>query len=225
MKLKTSGISKYLMETLKTLQEYPLFDDYNLVGGTALSLQLGHRISIDIDLFTEKDMDRTAIGDFVKSKIDINAKIRNNSVNIFQMVLEKENLKIDFVKLPYGLLDPLIITEGIRMVGLNDISAMKISATGTRGYEAKDFFDLYYLLKEMTIDTIFDNFKKKYGSNDILHYVRSSIYFDDVPDNSWKALKPLKEVISKDQIKEKLIYEVTEYQKRIIKSKANTNIQ
>ena len=213
------------METLKTLQEYPLFDDYNLVGGTALSLQLGHRISIDIDLFTEKDMDRTAIGDFVKSKIDINAKIRNNSVNIFQMVLEKENLKIDFVKLPYGLLDPLIITEGIRMVGLNDISAMKISATGTRGYEAKDFFDLYYLLKEMTIDTIFDNFKKKYGSNDILHYVRSSIYFDDVPDNSWKALKPLKEVISKDQIKEKLIYEVTEYQKRIIKSKANTNIQ
>jgi len=225
LKLKTSGISKYLMETLKTLQEYPLFDDYNLVGGTALSLQLGHRISIDIDLFTEKDMDRTAIGDFVKSKIDINAKIRNNSVNIFQMVLEKENLKIDFVKLPYGLLDPLIITEGIRMVGLNDISAMKISATGTRGYEAKDFFDLYYLLKEMTIDTIFDNFKKKYGSNDILHYVRSSIYFDDVPDNSWKALKPLKEVISKDQIKEKLIYEVTEYQKRIIKSKANTNIQ
>ena len=72
----------------------------------------------------------------------------------------------------------------------------------------------------MTIDKIFDNFIKKYQQKDFLHYVRSVIFFDDVPDSSWNALKPLKEKVSKNEIQDKLIKEVTDFQKRYIHSKA-----
>lgn len=219
MKLKTEGINEYLLKTLKKIQRDELFNDFNLVGGTALSLHIGHRISDDIDLFTDKKFNRETIEYFIKNNIDKNAKIINNQGNIFQMFIEKERLKLDFVELPYPLLDPVIKTEEIRLAGINDISAMKVAATGTRGYEAKDFFDLYYLLKEITIDKIFDNFIKKYQQKDFLHYVRSVIFFDDVPDSSWNALKPLKEKVSKNEIQDKLIKEVTDFQKKYIHSR------
>jgi len=219
LKLKTEGINEYLLKTLKKIQRDELFNDFNLVGGTALSLHIGHRISDDIDLFTDKKFNRETIEYFIKNNIDKNAKIINNQGNIFQMFIEKERLKLDFVELPYPLLDPVIKTEEIRLAGINDISAMKVAATGTRGYEAKDFFDLYYLLKEITIDKIFDNFIKKYQQKDFLHYVRSVIFFDDVPDSSWNALKPLKEKVSKNEIQDKLIKEVTDFQKKYIHSR------
>jgi len=223
LKLKTLGINDYLLKTLKIIQNDKLFDDFYLVGGTALSLQLGHRVSDDIDLFTDKNMNRDAIYDYLRININKDIKIVNNEGSIFQLYIEKERLKLDFVKLPYNLIDPLIKTEGVRLAGKNDISAMKIAATGQRGNEAKDYFDLYYLLKDMSIDKMFENFKKKYQMNDILHYVRSVIYFDDVPEKSWKALKPIKDKVSITMIKNKLINEVTDYQRRNIKNKINND--
>ena len=91
---------------------------------------------------------------------------------------------------------------------------MKIAAAGQRGNEAKDYFDIYHLLKYIPIEKMFENFKIKYQMNDILHYIRSVIYFDDVPENSWKALKPIGEIVSINMIKDKLIREVTDYQRR-----------
>ena len=52
MGLKKEGIDSFLLEVLLKLQDEEKFNDYALVGGTALSLQIGHRISTDIDLFT-----------------------------------------------------------------------------------------------------------------------------------------------------------------------------
>jgi hypothetical protein len=161
-------------------------------------------------------MDRDAIFDYIRKNIDESVKIINNQGSIFQLMIEKEKLKIDFVELSYGLIDPLIEIEGIRMIGKNDLAAMKVSATGTRGYEAKDFYDLYFLLNYMTIDKVFDNFKIKYGTNDILHYVRSVIFFDDVPKESWEALKPIQELIPQYKIKERLTREVIAFEKKIL---------
>ena len=221
MKLKTLGINEYLLKTLKTIQGDKLFDDFYLVGGTALSLQIGHRVSDDIDLFTEKNINKNAIFDYLKKYINNDVKIINNEGSIFQLYIEKEKLKLDFVELPYKLLDPLIKIDGIRLIGKNDISAMKISAAGQRGNEAKDYFDIYYLLKYMSVEKMFENFKKKYQMDDILHYVRSVIYFDDVPEKSWKALKPIKDIVSNITIKNKLIKEITNYQEESIKNSLN----
>jgi hypothetical protein len=212
------GITDFLWNSLRTIQNDPLFRDYYLAGGTALSLHIGHRISNDIDLFTKNDLQREEIFDFVKTNISEKAKIINNQGRIFQLFMEKEKLKIDFVQFPYELLDPLIETEGIRLAGKNDLAAMKISAAGTRGNEAKDFVDLYFLLREMPIDTMFENFKKKYKTGDVLQYVRSVMFFDDVTQASWAALKPTNEIFFEKDIKEKLIQEVIKYERSILRT-------
>ena len=220
MKLKKVGINNFLWETLCKLQDEELFKSYNLVGGTALSLQIGHRISTDIDLFTEEKLNKEEIFNFVK-KIDRNVEIVNSSGAIFQIFFPNTNpekeLKVDFVSYEYPLLEPLVKNDdGIRLIGKNDISAMKMSATGTRGYEARDFVDLYYLLKEIPIEKIVDNFKKKYKTENIQHYLRSMNYFNDVSKESWESIKMIHDKLNSKDIRKTLDFEVNKYWKNIL---------
>ena len=213
MDLKKEGVSNILLKSLCILQKNSLFKDYYLVGGTALSLHIGHRISEDIDLFTNSKLKKEEILSFIKSNISDDIKITNSEEKILQLYSDNKKLKIDFVELPYKLINPLIKKDGICLVGMDDLAAMKVSATGTRGNEAKDFVDLYYILKYMSIEKIFDNFKKKYETNDILHYVRSAMYFDDIKEDSWKSIKIMYDKdISKHIIMNTLTNEIKKYQ-------------
>ena len=195
------------------MQKSELFKNFYLVGGTAFTLQIGHRISDDIDLFTPDKLDKEMILDFVQNEISHDFGVLKGGNSIYQLYNDVEKLKLDFVCFPYKLLDPLIEAEGIRMITKNDLSAMKVSAVGTRGNEAKDFYDIYCLLKEMPIEKIFDNFQNKYGMDNFWHYQKSVIYFDDVEDSSWNGLRFLKEKVSKDTIKSILTKAVMEYEK------------
>jgi hypothetical protein len=219
LKLKKAGVSDFLWETLCKFQNEKIFVSYNLVGGTALSLQIEHRISTDIDLFTENNLNRDEILHFAR-KIDKNVEVLNNSGAIFQILYPEKQLKIDFVNYEFSLLEPLVENdEGIRLVGKNDISAMKMSAAGTRGYEARDFVDLYYLLKEIPIENIVDNFKRKYNTDNIQHYLRSMNYFNDVNEESWKSIKMIHDQLSVNNIKETLNSEVNRYWRKVLNKK------
>lgn len=213
MKLIKKGVNPFLWESLLKMQGNSLFDNYYLVGGTALSLQIGHRSSEDIDLFTKGKINKEEILEYVKENISNDYKIKNNSNIIYQLFSEKKNLKLDFVQITYDLLDPLIIEEGIRMIDKNDIAAMKISASGTRVSEAKDFIDIYFLLQYMSFEKMMKNFIKKYQTDDVLHYLRSVIYFDDIDKENWESVKFLNKRIPDKVIKEKLIKEVVEYER------------
>jgi hypothetical protein len=199
------------------MQKDSLFDDYYLAGGTALSLQIGHRVSDDIDLFTKNNINKEAILHYSKKYLSNDYKIINNSEAIFQLFSEKKKLKLDFVQFPYDLIDPLVEEEGIRMIDKNDISAMKISAAGTRGNEAKDFIDIYYLLQYMSFEKIIENFKKKYQTNDVLQYLRSIIYFKDIKEENWQSIKSIKNPVSSKEIMKRLTEEVINYEKNILK--------
>ena len=217
MKLHKQGLSQFLWDTLCRFQNEKLFANYYLVGGTALSLQMGHRISDDIDLFTEEELPKDRILKFASS-IRSNVEIINNDDTIFQIFFPDEILKIDFVHYPYKLLSLASEnTDNIRMAGKDDISAMKMSAAGTRGNEAKDFIDLFFLLKEMSVYKIVENFKRKYETENVEHYLRSMVYFDDVPPASWDSIKMLSKKIPIDDVKKLLIGKVTEYSKSILK--------
>jgi len=217
------GINDFLWETLIKYQNEPFYKDFHLVGGTALSLQIGHRISDDIDLFTTETLKKEKIFNYAK-KIKNDVEIQNDDETIFQLYFPGNNLKIDFVQYPYKLLDPLVITEeGLHMVGKNDIAAMKMSAAGTRGYEAKDFIDLYYLLQEMTIDQIIENFKRKYQNENPIHYIRSMAFFDDVTEDSWKSVKIINDKISVNDVKYTLTKNIRDYEKRVLNNKNNSN--
>ncbi len=155
--------------------QVPLLQPYTLVGGTSLALQLGHRISVDLDLFGSESLDF----DKVLSQVDkpfqpINRGPAINSVYI-------ENVKVDVVQYPYPLIRNIIEIEGIRMASLEDIAAMKLSAIANRGAK-KDFVDLALLLDQFRLSELLGFFEEKFSQEPPIYILKSLTYFEDAED-------------------------------------------
>jgi len=209
--LQKHTVSKPLLKLLKDLQKDKIFEDYFLVGGTALSLQIGHRVSEDIDLFTKKSLNKDDIFNYLNSNYKGKYVIDNVQNSILNTHIN--NLKVDFVCLEANLIEDVKIEDGIKYLGIKDISAMKLKACAFRGNQAKDFIDVYYLLKQICLKDMFNYYKKKYDQTDITIIKKSLIYFDDVTENNWKSLKLLYDKLSITEIKKTLINEVNTYNK------------
>jgi predicted nucleotidyltransferase component of viral defense system len=93
-----------------------------------------------------------------------------------------DGVKVDMVNYSYDWLEPPIETEGIKMAGLKDISAMKLSAITNRGTK-KDFVDIYTLLQHFSIKEMLDFYTQKYSDASIFNAVRSLSYFADAEIN------------------------------------------
>jgi hypothetical protein len=154
--------------------------DFFLVGGTALALQIGHRISVDIDLFTQNDFSTAKLFGTLNSKFQLTHKTEDiNTLNINIVADKAENkVKVDFIKYAYPLLNPIIETEGIRMLSIEDIIPMKLSAISGRGSK-KDFYDIYYLLGQYSLKQMFDLFEQKFVNANKFHVIKSLTYFED----------------------------------------------
>jgi len=211
--LQTQSVGESLWNTLKRLQTNELFENYFLVGGTALSLQLGHRVSNDIDLFTRNDINKDEILDFLNRDYNGIYQIHNIQNTILQISID--GVKVDFVKYDYDLIENVNSEDGIRYLGKKDISAMKLMAIANRGDQAKDFVDIYYLLKEMTLADMFKYYKIKYKQHDVCQVKRSLVYFDDVTESNWASVKLLSDTLSVKKIKSTIVKEVNEYNKNI----------
>jgi hypothetical protein len=201
---------------LNELQQAAIFRDYFLVGGTSLALQIGHRRSDDIDLFTQQEIDKEAIGAFLFENYRNKVLVINSQNIVYQVKINE--IKVDFVKHPYVLIEPVKEEENIRYLGQRDIAAMKLRAIENSGNRAKDFVDIYCLLHELTLEDMFDCYKIKYGANDIYSAKRSLGYFDDVLDESWQEVKMIKGKLPVNKIKKTIIDKIVEYDKKYIYS-------
>jgi Nucleotidyl transferase AbiEii toxin, Type IV TA system len=85
---------------LRKIMEIPELVDFNLAGGTSLSLQIGHRLSVDLDMFGNRPFEQQEILDLISPLGDVRQV--NYSKNIF--VLKIEDVKVDFVNYKYPLL-------------------------------------------------------------------------------------------------------------------------
>ncbi len=147
-------------EQQKIFKELYRFKDFYLVGGTALALQLGHRVSVDFDLFTDKNLPtgllKQAERIFKWQKVFVVFKHPE------QLSVVVNGVKIDFVKEQPLLLKPVIFQK-VEIAQINEIMAMKARTLGFRG-KFKDYIDLYFVLKNKITDlnTIGDLAKKKY---------------------------------------------------------------
>ncbi|HWZ21813.1 MAG TPA: nucleotidyl transferase AbiEii/AbiGii toxin family protein [Cytophagaceae bacterium] len=146
-------------------------NNFFLVGGTALSLQIGHRKSIDLDLFSTENFDVQEILTCLKPDLII-----QDSKKILQLVVQE--IRVDFVSLPYSLIDKLVIEDKIRLASINDIVAMKLKAIAGRGSK-KDFYDIYYLLKRFSVKEMIMLFKEKYPDHEVFTVYKSLLYFED----------------------------------------------
>lgn len=106
-----------------------LFENYFLVGETALALQIGHRNSIDIDLFGNSEINPNQ---FI-NKLDEFGKVIINQSTKNILITKIKGVKVDFVNYKYPLLSNPIDVDSIRMLSKTDIAAMKLNAIAGRG--------------------------------------------------------------------------------------------
>lgn len=160
----------------RKINQAEFIKDFYLAGGTALAIHLGHRESIDLDFFSQKEF----------SSVKIKNKLSN--LGSFELISEEagtlhcllDEVKISFFHYPYQLLFPFVNFEKTNLADERDITAMKIDAVSSRGSK-KDFIDLYFLLEKYSLKNIFDFFEKKYSQIKFnrLHILKSLIFFDD----------------------------------------------
>lgn len=115
--------------------------EYYLVGGTAIALHIGHRESIDFDLFKEKDIRKKDV--FSKLK-NVNYKVSFADYNQINMLAS--GVKITFFSFPYNFPVNSELEKFIKMPDLLTLAAMKAFALGRRA-KWKDYVDLYFILK------------------------------------------------------------------------------
>ncbi len=118
--------------------------EYYLVGGTAIALHIGHRLSIDFDLFKNGPIrPKAIISKFDSLKQEINITLNRQG----QLNLICKNVKFTFFDFEYDVPSPIAVNSSIKIPTLLDLSAMKAYALGRRS-KWKDYLDLYFIIKE-----------------------------------------------------------------------------
>lgn len=210
--LQEGCVPERLLTLLRKLQKETVFKDYFLVGGTALALQIGHRMSYDIDLFTKNELRIYEITSYLKKNHSGKYQIINTQNMIFQVMID--GIKIDFVQHPFELVEPVFKDSQINYLGKKDIAAMKLRAIENSGNRAKDFIDIYYLLMEMSLEKMFKYYQKKYVTTNIFNAKRSLAYFDDIPEESWKEVRIFNKKTTANVVKKAIVNAVKEYNER-----------
>jgi predicted nucleotidyltransferase component of viral defense system len=182
--LQKEAVVQEMINLIKELQGNSLFKDHVLVGGTALTLQLGHRTSTDIDLFTTKTQNAVELIDyFNKNYENTNVHIATNDFTRIYV----NDIKVEMVQYEEKIVEEPINEEGIRMLGINEIAAMKLNTIIHRS-QPRDFIDVAYLLKEMPLEKMFDLFKERYDSISPLFIKRTLLTKSkNIKDNEWLA--------------------------------------
>lgn len=150
--------------------------DFYLSGGTALSLQLGHRESEDLDFFSQKSFDPELLQqDLVKYGNLTQTELAKGTVNTFI-----DGVKLQFLEYPYDLIKPKVEWKSIQLSSIEDIACTKLQTIGMRGSK-KDFIDLYFLLEKYSLAELFKFLDSKYQQIDYskIHIMKSLVYFQD----------------------------------------------
>lgn len=198
--LHLETIEPKTLELLKRLQSLSIFEHSRLVGGTALALQLGHRKSIDLDMFGTIEATPDEIQDACKEAGELEISKTSKNINIYWV----DGIKVDCVNYPYEWIEECKIFDGIRLASVNDIAAMKISAIINRGTK-KDFIDLHFLLKEMSLNQILDLYDQKYTDGSRFIAIKSLTYFEDAESD---PMPYMFYDVTWDDVKDSIITEV-----------------
>jgi len=176
---------------LALLEKSKIIQKAYLAGGTALALQLGHRISYDLDFFTRVEFDENKLLPEI-NKIS-NFKLERIS---WRTILGKfKGIKFSIFYYAYPVIYPTKSFGRVNIIDVRDIAAMKIAAVASRGIK-RDFVDLYFICKEvLPLKKIIELYDKKYKNlaTTQVHIMKSLVYFDDAEGTAMpKMLKPCK---------------------------------
>jgi predicted nucleotidyltransferase component of viral defense system len=195
--LQYSTIDPIALDVLKGLMQIPALNNFYLVGGTALALQYGHRLSVDIDLFSTTEFENESLIAPLEGMFSgFSYRSTRNPIGLFGFI---DGVKVDFVKHHHHpIIEKPVIENGIRIFSTPDIMAMKIAAILKRGVK-KDFWDIAELLQHYSVEDFINYYTKKYPSQQLLVSVPFALtYFIDAEESedpvslkgqTWKSVK------------------------------------
>ena len=196
--LQIRTIEPRTLGLLKELNLSPLFANCFLVGGTSLALQLGHRFSIDLDLFTLEPFDTESLMEALKQQYKVQPLTVTKSLCISVI----EGVKVDVVHFKYPFAHQILNIEGIRISDMRDVAPMKLDTITKRGSK-KDFYDMYYLFEEFNPGDILIWYNKMFGHSTSFHVVRSLTYFEDAEKSEMPVIFDKK--LTWDKVKNRMI--------------------
>lgn len=207
--LHYEAVSEDLLNVIKHLMELEELKSFALVGGTALALHLGHRSSVDIDLFTDHSFD-------VKETITVILKnVKGNVIlarpNGAQLLLN--DIKVDLYNWAVPFLEDTF-EDGLRLASLKDIAAFKLDAVSSRKTK-KDFYDIYFLLTQMSFSEMISCYQKKYPLYNIKTVLAALSAISKADDS--EAPELLKN-IPWDEVKKKIKKEIADYEQTLIQN-------
>jgi len=171
-----NSVDKQLLLLITSLAGRPeIVEHFYLAGGTAIALQLGHRTSVDLDMFTR---DRFNMELLTNAIIEPGGQVIQAETGGVHGIIT--GVKVSFLFYPYPMLQPLLTFHNLRIASLEDIAAMKTVAISERG-DKKDFFDMYEILKTVSPQDLKKLFLDKFSEARIncYHILKSFFYFDD----------------------------------------------
>lgn len=174
--LHTDTIKGETLELLKKLEGEPLLSGFALAGGTALTLYLGHRKSIDLDLFTTEPFDTMEVQNLLGSQFGFQTDFMTQNT----LKGEINGMKIDCITHAYNQLQPTLSEEGIRLYDMSDIAAMKLSAIADNGTRLKDFIDIAYLSTRFSLAEMLIFYCQKYPLSNAIRPLKAITYFADI---------------------------------------------
>ena len=164
-------------KALGLLGESHLLDKAYLAGGSACALQLGHRISVDLDFFIPEEFEPREL---IKSLKKI-TRFKLDQMSWGTIIGTLEGIRFSIFVYKYPLLFPLKSIFKINVLDLRDIAAMKIDAISTRG-KKRDFIDLYFMCqKGITLKKLLSFYERKFGelNSNIIHIQKNLVYYID----------------------------------------------
>ena len=165
------------------------FAGFYLAGGTALALQIGHRVSVDFDLFTPAPISSSLLRN-VKNVFSDDA-VRVSVNNRDELTVSIAGVKCTFLHYPYAIKRKTVAYRGVPLLAVSDIAVTKAYTIGRRG-DFKDYLDLYCILKEKraALGSVMRRAARVYGDdfNDRL-FLEQLVYLDDVSETSVVFLK------------------------------------
>lgn len=167
-------IEPHTLELLKKLQAIPLLRNTRLVGGTSLALQLGHRKSVDLDLFGNVVCEREELLEALRTCGNVIQLKASTNINIFSI----DGVKVDIVNYAYPWLEEAIVEDGVVLARIQDIAAMKVNAVIGRGTR-KDFIDIANIMKTYTLPQVLHFYFAKYPDASMFLAAKSLAYFED----------------------------------------------
>lgn len=174
--LHTETVARPTLELLKKLENECIMSKFNLAGGTALALYLGHRISVDLDLFSSEPFDNHQLEMFLHD----NYGFRTDFMERNTLKGTIEGIKVDCIAHQYGYLEKPYIESGIKLYSLEDIAVMKLSAIADNGSRLKDFVDIAFLSTRLSFYSMLKLYERKFPDSNVIRLLKTITYFEDI---------------------------------------------